>query len=105
MKQVEKKIINVYLKVNGDIDLLVFDLDQDGLDKYIVNLNSSSSQEEIKNVFSKLLELLIENDIQLILKIENGYSKGLYKDVCDEYIKELNRELEQVKQNIIKILK
>ena len=39
-----------------------------------------------------------------LLEIQEGYSKGLYKDVCKEYIAELNKELVQVKNSIKKEL-
>lgn len=96
MKPAEMKTVEVLLTVLGEADVLVFCLDEDNPEKYVVNLNSSSNQAEIKDVFSKLLELLITDDITLELNIADGYSKGLYKDVCTEYIQDLNREIAQV---------
>jgi len=100
MKLVEKKRIDVVLTNIDENDVLIFQLDNDNFEKYSVNLNSSTSQMQLKEVFAKLLELLIEIDIELELKIAEGYSKGLYKDVCKEYIGDLNRELTQVKLHI-----
>ena len=34
------------------------------------------------------------------LVIPEGYGKDLYKDVCKEYIDDLNRELTQVKESV-----
>lgn len=68
------------------------------------DLNDSSSQLQIKEVFSKLLEELLLFDIDLVLEIQEGYSKGLYKDVFTEYISELNKELKQTKSMMKKEL-
>jgi len=34
------------------------------------------------------------------MKIEEGYSRDLYKDVCSEYVIELQRELDSIKERI-----
>lgn len=97
MKQVENKQIKVILTVQGETDVLVFLLDDESPEKYTINLNDSSSQLQIKEVFSKLLEELLSFDIDLVLEIQEGYSKGLYKDVFTEYISELNKELKRTR--------
>ena len=97
MKQAENKKITVKLTVCGETDVLIFLLDETNPEKYIINLNDSSSQLQIKEVFSKLLEELLLFDIDLVLEIQEDYSKGLYKDVFTEYISELNKELKQTK--------
>ena len=97
MKQVENKQIKVILTVQEETDVLVFLLDDESPEKYTINLNDSSSQLQIKEVFSKLLEELLSFDIDLVLEIQEGYSKGLYKDVFTEYISELNKELKQTR--------
>ncbi len=104
MKQVENKQIKVILTVKGETDVLVFLLDDESPEKYTINLNDSSSQLQIKEVFSKLLEELLLFDIDLVLEIQEGYSKGLYKDVFTEYISELNKELKQTKSMMKKEL-
>lgn len=89
--------IKVELTIIGDADVLVFHLDSEKIpDGLTVNLNNASSQSDLKAVFSKLLETMIESEILLELIIAAGYSKGLYKDVCMEYIQDLNREIKQV---------
>ena len=104
MKQAENKKITVKLTVCGETDVLIFLLDEANPGKYIINLNDSSSQLQIKEVFSKLLEELLLFDIDLVLEIQEGYSKGLYKDVFTEYISELNKELKQTKSMMKKEL-
>ncbi|MBQ3603614.1 MAG: hypothetical protein IJA02_07230 [Clostridia bacterium] len=95
-------VINVQLTVIGEEDVLVFAIDEENPDKYIISLNSPNNQSEIKKVFSKILEMLFDNDITLQLQIADGYSKGLYKDVCEEYINELQKEISEVKEQLIK---
>lgn len=104
MKQAENKKITVKLTVCGETDVLIFLLDEANPEKYIINLNDSSSQLQIKEVFSKLLEELLLFDIDLVLEIQEGCSKGLYKDVFTEYISELNKELKQTKSMMKKEL-
>lgn len=93
----------VELKELNDEDVMIFNLDGDS-DKYVIYMNRSSGQADMKGVFTKLLELLIDKDVTLELKIAEGYSKGLYKEVCSEYISELNREIIQVKASIGELL-
>ena len=104
MKHAENKKITVKLTVRGETDVLIFLLDEVNPDKYIINLNDSSSQLQIKEVFSRLLKELLLFDIDLVLEIQEGYSKGLYKDVFTEYISELNKELKQTNSMIKKEL-
>ena len=73
MKRVENKIVKVVLTVMGETDVLVFLLDENDSEKYVIDLNDSSCQIKIK-------------------------------DVCKEYIAELNKELVQVKNSIKKEL-
>ena len=81
MKRVENKIVKVVLTVMGETDVLVFLLDENDSEKYVIDLNDSSCQIKIKDVFSKLLEELIEFDINLDLEIQEGYSKNFYDEI------------------------
>ena len=82
---------------NTDDDILSFAFEDD---ECRVNLNSDSCQGELKEVFSKLVKLCLQNDVTLKMRIEDGYSRGLYKDVCSEYVTELQRELDRIKDRI-----
>jgi hypothetical protein len=94
--------INVLLKNIDDHDLLVFEISSGDKSKDLsINLNSDNCQSEIKKVFSSLLEKMINSEIQLELKIDPQYSKGLYIDVCKEYITNLNREIEQIHNELV----
>lgn len=93
--------IKVQLTVVGEEDVLVFLLDDEKPNEYIVSLNSANNQTDIKRVFTKILEMLFDNDITLTFEIAEGYSKGLYKDVCSEYVSELQKEISAVKEQLI----
>jgi len=99
-----QKMIEVKLTVLSDIDVLIFGLDDEQPEAYVVDLNSSNSQNELKTVFSRLLQMLLDDDISLQYTIAPGYNKRLYMDVCKEYVDDLNRELSQVRTNMEKDL-
>lgn len=93
-----QKIIEVNLKViNNDTDILEFKFDEISLQ---VNLNSSECQKELKTVFVQLLKELLTADIMLNLKYSENYNRKMYIEVCGEYIKDLNKEIENCKCKI-----
>lgn len=94
------QMIDVLLTVNGDADVLIFKLDEEHPDDYIIDLNSDSNQTQLKKVFAKLLEKLLVDEVHLSYSVAEGYSKGLYKDVCKEYIEDLNSEISNVRNQI-----
>lgn len=55
-------------------------------------------------IFELIIATLFVKEGLVPLHLQEGYSKGLYKDVCKEYIAELNKELVQVKNSIKKEL-
>lgn len=65
-----QRVIDVTLTVLSDVDVLVFGLDDKKQYDYTVNLNSATSQNELKNVFSRLLQLLLQEDIILNLVVK-----------------------------------
>lgn len=99
----KQEVIDVILDEKEDKDILSFMIDGED-NKYLIDLNDDSSQLKIKEVFSKILEKLIDNDIILNFKCRDGYTKGLYIDVCREYIKDLNEEIRKVKVRLREVL-
>lgn len=95
-------VINVELLEKDDKDILHFDLLTDthpqGID---VDLNAEDGQNQLVTVFSCLLQKLLINKVTLKLKVESSYSRMLFKEVCDEYIKNLNSELDSVYEQMI----
>lgn len=94
-----QRVINVKLSaLDEDTDILSFHISEDDLPQ--INLNNATCQNDLKNVFTKLLQLAVEDDISLEFSIEDGYARGLYKDVCSEYIMDINRELREAMEAI-----
>lgn len=94
-------LIKVQLSAVGETDVLVFFIDEEKYPEGIaVNLNSPDGQGDLKKVFSAILKKLEKSEVKLQLEIEEGYSKGLYKEVSDEYIQSLNDEISTVYHKI-----
>lgn len=92
----EEKIIKVHLETRNKIDLMVFNFDEEKT----VSMNDDNCQTELKSVFSVLLKELIIQPIKLQFEEKSEFKKPLYIDVCTEYIKELNREINTVRKAI-----
>lgn len=97
----EIKVINVHLEKKDMKDFLIFEFD----DAMGVCLNNEDSQNDLKKVFVKILQELIESPIKLNFVDKSEYNTGLYIDVCKEYIKDLNKEIESTRKNIPEKLK
>ena len=94
-----QEIIKATLLERDDIDVLCFIIDEEELD---INLNSPECQNSLKKLFSLILEKAVDGSIEITLEIQDGYSREMYIEVCEEYIKDLNRELEEVTEIISK---
>ena len=93
-----QRTIKVLLTCTEDKDVLKFSIsDTESLD---INLNSASCQAEIKKLFSRILMIGIEEDIVFDFCIDKEYNRGLYIDVCKEYMKDMQRELTDCVQRI-----
>lgn len=91
--------IKVKLFDNKGIDTLLFSI-PDTNEGISVNLNDTSGQKDLKFVFEELLKILSNQDVELKLLVDDSYKKGLYKEVCTEYIAELNKEIKEVRKEI-----
>lgn len=97
------KIVKVeLLAIDPDTDILRFFISDTPLD---VNLNSPDCQSSLKSVFSALLKRLVTEDISLNLEINPDFTRGMYIEVCTQYIEDINRELNEVKEDIRNELK
>ena len=88
-----QEIIKATLLEQDDADVLRFEIEEEYLD---VNLNSSECQNSLKKLFTLILEKVAKGSVEITLEIQDGYSRGMYVEVCEEYIKDLNRELKEV---------
>ena len=85
------------LEEDSDTDILRFHIGEDLLS---VNLNSKNCQADLKSVFSALLNMMVTNDIRLELEVNPDFNRVMYKEVCNQYIEDLNRELNEVKEEL-----
>ena len=102
MNQVQYK---VKLETIDDVDVLSFFIDEDTYPQGLpVNLNSTDGQNDLAKVFAVILKELESVQIEFVLEISDGYARGLYKDVCSEYISCLNGEIAKVYEKLQKEL-
>lgn len=94
-----QEIIKSTLLEQDEADILRFEIEEEHLD---VNLNSSECQNALKKLFTQILKEAIYSSVKIKLEIQEGYSRGMYVEVCEEYIKDLNRELKEVTEIIEK---
>lgn len=98
--------IKVLLTSLNETDVMKFYVNNDKYpDGLEVNLNNADGQNDLKKVFSALLERTIESEVILELEIPSEYTKGLYREVCTEYVNDLNGELKIVRDKIRSELK
>ena len=96
------EVVEVFLtSETPDDDILFFSVDDK---KISVNLNSQDCQASLKDVFAELLRKLIRDDVKLVLNVDEKYRRQMYIEVCQEYIKDLNRELDECKTELRKQL-
>ena len=94
-----QKTIKVLLSAEvEEKDTLSFFVSEDH--PLIVNLNTPNCQDDLQSVFAAMLKESISNDIELALEIDEKYDRILYKDVCTEYIKQLNNELKKTQEKV-----
>jgi len=94
-----KKQIKVKLYKDNGIDLLEFSVSASK--KHKLNINLEDNQSDIKSMFCDLVEMLEESSIELELDVIEGYDNKLLEEVSVEYVKDLNKELENVRAEIL----
>ena len=86
------RIIDVLLTtLEEDKDILRFNISEETF--IDIDLDSSSCQTEIKRLFSEILKISLSEDVEFQFKCEEGFPRELYRDVCEQYIKDIAREL------------
>ena len=71
--------------------------------KMKINLNSDD-QTDLRNLFYSIIEQATKEDFNFELEVLEGYNKTLYKEISEEYIRQLNQELLKIKQEMPKDL-
>ncbi|MBR3313993.1 MAG: hypothetical protein IKG18_07630 [Atopobiaceae bacterium] len=84
----------------SDIGKDVFRLCDEGAIVSEISLGKNEGATELKEMFSKLLAALIEDEVSVTYVDTAGYTVGMYKDVCRAYVKVLQGELDKASQAI-----
>lgn len=58
-----------------------------------ISLTGTDGTKQLKELFSSLMHLLIEDEVCLSFIKTEGYGTKMYEDVCKEYLDVLNDEL------------
>lgn len=91
------EVISVKLQTFEGKDVLFFDIvDELHESGMMINLNSEDGRQDLVELFSILLKKMTQAKIVLEFKVEDGYSKGLFKDVASEYVAALSKEINNV---------
>ena len=96
---VNKKVI--LMEKNGK-DIMEFNINSNTIDE--IDLNSKD-QTNLRNLFYKIINQVLIEDFEFLLEIEQNYKKNLYIEIATEYIKQLNVELDKIKDEIPNQLK
>ena len=100
-----QEVISVKLQTVEDKDVLFFDIiDEQHENGITINLNSEDGRQDLVELFSALLNKMTQTKIILKFKVENGYSKGLFKDVASEYVTALSKEINNVYSEMASII-
>lgn len=92
------KTINTSVEKKSDsTEVLRFNYSDDPLDFDEVSLTGESGISDLKKVFCRLLSDAVNNDIHIEDPSSVGNPTGLFLDVCNEYIQDLNRELSEAR--------
>ena len=92
-----QEVISVKLQTVEGKDVLLFDIvDESHESGIMINLNSEDGRQDLVELFSVLLKKMTQAKIALNFEVEDGYTKGLFKDVASEYVAALSKEINNV---------
>ena len=66
-----------------------------------VVLTEDSGTNDLKNLFARLLQELLKDDVEVKFVRTEGYKTRIYEDVCKEYVSVLNQELVTAREKIL----
>lgn len=67
-----------------------------------VVLTEDNGTNDLKNLFTRLLQELFKDDVEIKFVKTDGYKTRIYEDVCREYVSVLNQELVTAREKILK---
>lgn len=68
-------------------------------DKIIIDTEEPDTQKNLKRVFNKIIELLLEKDVEIKDLQKDGGSE-MAKETFSDYIKSLNKEVQGIRDEI-----
>jgi hypothetical protein len=98
MNQEDNKKLQVKLYKQGDVDFLEFSV---GSKTHKLNANSEDNQNEIKAMFCDVIPLLEQESLEFVLEIDENYDNKLLVEVATSYIEDLNKEIQNVRDEIL----
>jgi len=78
-------------------DILSFSLDPE----IHVRLTDVQGVNDLKDLFVEILSNLILGDVSVELQDSSEYENQMYKEICEEYIIELNKDIAEARKNLI----
>lgn len=87
------KNIRVLLLEEEGVDYIRFFLDAD--ENVNINLNNND-QSSLRDIYKKMIAMSINNKLKLNLEYQEGYGKLLFKEIAEEFIRDLNIELDRI---------
>jgi len=92
------KIEAVLEKLDNEEEVLKFRLTPEKS----VRLTSTQGVNDLKDVFVTLLNKLTTDDVLVELVDNPDYDNKMYRDICAEYVVELNKDIAEARRNLIK---
>ena len=95
------KTVNIkakVLKTNSDEDSLRFYITE--TEQIDISLTGDTGNSDLKKLFERLINLQLADDVFVQYEENDEYENVMYKQACKEYIRKLQTELDQVRQNI-----
>jgi hypothetical protein len=90
-------IINAILNAIEDNDILSFELTP----VLQVKLTDTQGSNDLLNVFVAILKILVAEDVSVQLIDNPSYTNQMYKDICAEYIAELNNDIKEARKSLL----
>lgn len=65
-----------------------------------VSLTGTNGTKDLKELFARLMGLILKDDVQVTFEKTSGYENQMYVDVCSEYVRALNKELTEAREKV-----
>lgn len=106
MNSAENETVSFRLEDKEGIDYLVVSFpDTHEKPNFEINLNDSATcQEQLRSLFSQLVEILIDKEVSISFEKNENYPRDLIESAIELYVEDLKSEVITVRQQIIREL-